>query len=65
LKISVQDIASKVEGRIIGEVKTVITGVNSLESACEGEISFYSDSRYKDHLSCTRASAIIVRDILN
>lgn len=37
-----------------------ITGMNTLRDACEGEISFLSDSKYEKELSDTRASAVIL-----
>jgi UDP-3-O-[3-hydroxymyristoyl] glucosamine N-acyltransferase len=39
-----------------------ITGVNSLESAGPGDISFFSDRRYRKRLEKTGATAVIVRE---
>ncbi len=37
-----------------------ISGMNTLCDACEGEISFLSDSKYEKDLSFTKASAVIL-----
>lgn len=57
-----KDIARIIGGAIIGDEETVIIGINSLEAARSGELSFFSDQRYKDLLPETGASALIVRE---
>ena len=57
-----RDIASLVKGKVIGKSDMVITGINSLEKASVGEISFFTDNRYRDFLKETRASAVIVSE---
>lgn len=57
---SLKAIAELLNGSIEGDEDITIKGVNSLELAEEGEISFYYDPRYKENLSKTKASAIIV-----
>lgn len=37
-----------------------IIGMNTLSDACEGEVSFLSDSKYEKELSGTKASAVIL-----
>ncbi len=39
---------------------SAITGMNTLQNAQEGEISFLSDSKYEKELSGTKASAVIL-----
>jgi UDP-3-O-[3-hydroxymyristoyl] glucosamine N-acyltransferase len=53
-------IAECVGGELFGDDRMVITGIASLTEASEGQISFFTHSRYKDHLAKTKASALIV-----
>jgi UDP-3-O-[3-hydroxymyristoyl] glucosamine N-acyltransferase len=60
LEKDLREIAALVKGRIIGKEDVLVTGINSIDKACSGEISFYVDNRYRDHLKETKASALIV-----
>jgi UDP-3-O-[3-hydroxymyristoyl] glucosamine N-acyltransferase len=60
LEIPLKEIARAVGGEVIGDDGILITGINSLDSARPGEISFYTNRRYKESLSKTEASAILV-----
>ncbi len=61
--IPLKKIALAVGGEIIGDERTIITGVNSLEAAAPGEISIFVDKRYRECLKETRASAVIVSEM--
>jgi UDP-3-O-[3-hydroxymyristoyl] glucosamine N-acyltransferase len=65
LALTLRDIARSVGGEIIGDDKTSITGMNSLDDAAPGEISFYYDRRYKVSLMRTKASALVVTEFCN
>lgn len=56
------EIASIVEGRLIGDGSAVITGVASITDAGAGDISFISEKKYLKLLKTTKASAVIVND---
>ncbi|MBW1804435.1 MAG: UDP-3-O-(3-hydroxymyristoyl)glucosamine N-acyltransferase [Deltaproteobacteria bacterium] len=58
--LTLREIAAEIDGKVIGNDHTQISGINSLEGASEGEISFYYDRRYRDIVKETRASALIV-----
>jgi len=62
LEIPLKKIAQAVGGKIIGDDRLGITGIDSLDSAGPGSISFFADRRYKESLSKTNASAIMVRE---
>jgi UDP-3-O-[3-hydroxymyristoyl] glucosamine N-acyltransferase len=53
-------LAELVGGKVVGDAGAVITGVNTLEAAGPGEISFLSNRKYHKLLATTRASAVIV-----
>ncbi len=62
MKLSLKKIASLVGGNVIGNDSFIIEGINSLDAATQGEISFFADRKYKESLRKTKASAIIVSE---
>jgi len=60
LKKILREIAALVGGEVIGDDQVLITGISSLDQASRGEISFFFDSRYKDLVKNTKASALIL-----
>jgi len=62
LKLSLKKIANLVGGNVIGNDSFIIEGINSLDAAAQGEISFFADRKYKESLRRTKASAIIVSE---
>ncbi|MBW1829088.1 MAG: UDP-3-O-(3-hydroxymyristoyl)glucosamine N-acyltransferase, partial [Deltaproteobacteria bacterium] len=65
MELSLKKIAQEVDGEVIGDAGIIITGVNSLDAAESGELSFFADRRYREALKKTRASAIIVSEETN
>ncbi|MES9972079.1 MAG: UDP-3-O-(3-hydroxymyristoyl)glucosamine N-acyltransferase [Candidatus Thiodiazotropha sp.] len=59
---SLGDLADAVEAKLLGDPKTKITGVGTLQGAQPGEISFLSNPAYRRYLSTTQASAVILSD---
>jgi UDP-3-O-[3-hydroxymyristoyl] glucosamine N-acyltransferase len=57
---ALKEIADLVGGEVIGDDRLIITGINSLAEASQGEISFFGDPRYQDRLKETKASALLV-----
>ncbi|MCR5085186.1 MAG: UDP-3-O-(3-hydroxymyristoyl)glucosamine N-acyltransferase [Succinivibrionaceae bacterium] len=55
-------IADQLGARLEGDASLEISRVANLKTAGEGEISFLSDPRYRDVLSGSRASAVIVAE---
>lgn len=62
MEFSVKEIADRVGGTVLGDDRMVVTGINSLAEACPGQISFYSDPRFKSELRSTKASAIFIAE---
>ena len=60
MKKTLREIADLVGGMVIGDDQAFITGINSLEQACLGEISFLTDNRYKNLVKDTKASALLL-----
>ncbi|WP_316365745.1 UDP-3-O-(3-hydroxymyristoyl)glucosamine N-acyltransferase [Candidatus Thiodiazotropha sp. CDECU1] len=57
---SLGDLADAVGAKLLGDPKTTITGVGTLQGAKPGEISFLSNPAYRRYLSTTQASAVIL-----
>lgn len=60
MKLSLKKIARLVGGEVIGNDRLFITGINSLDAASQGDLSFFADLKYKEGLKKTQASAILV-----
>jgi UDP-3-O-[3-hydroxymyristoyl] glucosamine N-acyltransferase len=60
MAFSLGEIAEAIDGSVVGDGEIIINGINSLDEADNGDISFFSDPRYSESLANTRASAIIV-----
>jgi len=60
LEKTLTDIAGIIKGDIIGNGEVPIIGINSIDKASAGEISFFFDNRYRGYLEKTKASALIV-----
>jgi UDP-3-O-[3-hydroxymyristoyl] glucosamine N-acyltransferase len=61
LEISLKRIAEVVKGEIVGgSEERVVSGIASLKSAADTEISFFVDRRYKKFLRGCRAGALLV-----
>jgi len=57
---TLDELANRFGGQVVGDGATPLTGINTLEKAGLGEISFLSNSKYKKFLATTNASALIV-----
>jgi len=65
LERTLREIADSVEGEVLGDDQVVITGINSLDQASHGEISFFFNNRYRGGLKKTRASALLVSELID
>lgn len=62
MKFPIQQIASLLQGEIVGDSTLVIDNLSTLENAVEGCISFLSNPKYENFIYETKASAVIVKD---
>jgi UDP-3-O-[3-hydroxymyristoyl] glucosamine N-acyltransferase len=61
--INLQKLAELVGGKLAaGSAERLITGLNSITDAVEGEVTFLGNVRYLPALKITRASAVLVPD---
>lgn len=57
---TLDELAGLVGGRVIGDGSLRVSGLNSLEMAGEGEITFVTSAKMADRLGASRAAACIV-----
>lgn len=56
---TLREIAEFIGGEVVGDEKTVITGICGIKEAREGDITFLSNPKYAGFLDKTNASAVI------
>ena len=62
MELNLEKIAEQIKGTVIGDKQSLITGINSLDNAKEGDIAFFYDMRYKDQALGTKATALVVSE---
>ncbi len=64
MKRTLKEIARLVDGEIVGDADTVVTGICGIKEAKEGDLTFVANPRYLSLMNHTKASAIITsRDV--
>jgi UDP-3-O-[3-hydroxymyristoyl] glucosamine N-acyltransferase len=61
-RFRLDEIARKVDGKIVGDANLEITGLASLGDAGPKDLSFYAGTRYTAQLSQTRAGAVLITE---
>ena len=56
---TLSEIAKLIDGKVIGNGDTLITGISGIKEATEGDITFLANSKYSSLMDKTRAAAII------
>jgi UDP-3-O-[3-hydroxymyristoyl] glucosamine N-acyltransferase len=59
-----QDLCGLVDGRLVGQALIEVTGLGRMESAAPGEITFLASDKYIKFLATTRASCVIISEVL-
>ena len=62
MEIKLGEIASVIEGQVVGDADHPINGVSQIQDANSGTITFLSNPAYKKYLDITDADAIIVEE---
>ena len=60
MKMTIQDIAEAVNGKVEGNASIVIHGPSKIEEGEEGTISFLGNMKYERYIYSTEASAVLV-----
>jgi UDP-3-O-[3-hydroxymyristoyl] glucosamine N-acyltransferase len=61
-KYTLGELASLLDARLVGDSEIEISGLATLSSAGQGDLSFLSKSTYLDQLAACKASAVIVEE---
>lgn len=56
------DIASRVNGRLLGDGRLSVSSLNTLDASEPGQLSFLANKKYISRLATTHASAVLVTD---
>jgi UDP-3-O-[3-hydroxymyristoyl] glucosamine N-acyltransferase len=62
IQFEIKEIADLIQGRIIGTSDIPITGINGIETASTGDLTFLYQDKYKKYLADSDATCIIVPD---
>ncbi len=63
--ITLEDVAERIQGDLIGDGLVVISGISGIKEAKEGDITFIIDNSFKKYLKECKASAIILGKDIN
>jgi len=59
IRKTLKEIAQLIDGEVVGDSGTVITGISGIREAEEGDLTFLANPRYAPLMDTTRAAAII------
>ncbi|AFP85310.1 UDP-3-O-(3-hydroxymyristoyl)glucosamine N-acyltransferase [secondary endosymbiont of Ctenarytaina eucalypti] len=62
LSIRLADLAQQLDAKLHGDGEIVITGISSIRRAKAGQITFLSDSHFREQLSSCQASAVVLTE---
>ncbi|MFT4600405.1 MAG: UDP-3-O-[3-hydroxymyristoyl] glucosamine N-acyltransferase [Arenicella sp.] len=60
MEFSAEQIAGLLEGDIVGDQSSIVSGLSKIEDGKAGTLSFLANPKYEDHLYSTGASIVIV-----
>ena len=64
MEFTASQIASFINGKIIGDETATISGVSPIESGEKGHLSFVAQERFADHIETSACSVLIVSEKL-
>lgn len=62
MQFTAQQIASMIQGEVIGNANAIISSVAKIEEAKQGDLSFVANVKYEPYLYTTQATVIIVNN---
>lgn len=62
MKFPASQIALLINGKVDGDTNAVVDSFGKIEGAIEGQIAFFSNPKYEEHLYNSKASVIIVNE---
>ena len=64
MKFTAAEIASHINGKIEGDAYVSVNGFSKIEEGKKGHISFLANPKYEDYLYTTKASIVVVSNLL-
>ena len=64
MKFTAQQIATLVQGEVVGNETAMVGSIAKIEDSQEGDLCFLANAKYEDYLYETKASVVIVNDTL-
>jgi len=64
MKFTAQQIATLVQGEVVGNETAMVGSIAKIEDSKEGDLCFLANAKYEDYLYETKASVVIVNDTL-
>ncbi|HRT67330.1 MAG TPA: LpxD N-terminal domain-containing protein, partial [Bacteroidota bacterium] len=61
MNILVEEIAKLIDGVIVGNTSTPITNFNRIEQSGQGDITFFSDEKFRKYFENNEATCIIIK----
>jgi len=62
MQFSAAQIAMLINGKVEGDTSTTIDSFGKIEEAKKGQLSFFANLKYEDHLYTTQASIVIINE---
>lgn len=62
INMTCEEIAQIINGKVLGDQSRILNGVNRIEEALEGQLTFYANPKYEKYLKTTKATCLIVKD---
>ncbi len=61
-KMSLMELANKLDGKLVGDGNTLITEMANLATAQPHQLSFLSNAKFKDDLITTKAGGVLIKE---
>lgn len=64
MKFTAQQIATLVQGEVVGDENAMVGSIAKIEDSKDGDLCFLANAKYEDYLYETKASVVLVNDTL-
>ncbi len=58
--LTVREIVDQLGGEVVGNPTITVTGVGSIQNACSGQLTFFSDAKFVSYIPRSEASVVVV-----
>ncbi|MGB2080003.1 MAG: UDP-3-O-(3-hydroxymyristoyl)glucosamine N-acyltransferase [Vibrio sp.] len=61
-KLTLAEIAALTHGTLHGDGQVTVTSVSAMDKACEGQVTFLTNTKYRKHLPDCQASVVLIKE---